>query len=183
VTKEIKARDWQGKIIGCVGLSLLDYRDVAEEDAEGVVFVSLGARGWAMDRQAEPCIFAPQQHVDLAPQAWIEWQERYWALFGQEYFYGEADSSLTGANPALVSNMPEFFSYSVLYILKDALERTDDIHNGDQLRKAMESVNLSGIWHHDFRFTPDSHDALTAQDLVLFEYRDGFMEPVPLSDY
>lgn len=187
VTKELRAGNWNGKIIGCVGLSLLGYRETAEEDAEEVVFVSLGARGWAMDRRAKPYIFDQRHHVAFDPQRWMEWQERYWTIFGEEYFWWGDDPRSKGhivsADDALISNMPEFFSYSVLYILREALEKAGDVTDGEKVRKALERITVQGLWHHDFRFTPDCHDALNAEDLVLLEYRGDFVEPVPLSEY
>ncbi len=186
VTRELRAREWDGKIIGSAGLSLLSYRETAKEDAEGVTFVSLGARGWAMDRRAKPYTFDRQDHVAFDAQAWMEWQERYWALFGEEYFWWGNDPESKGhtvsMDDALISSTNEFFSYSALFVLKDALEKAKDPTDGQKARKALETITVQGLWHHDFRFTADCHDALNAQDLVLLEYRGDFVEPVSLSE-
>ena len=187
VTKELRMRNWNGKIVGCAGLGLLDYREVAKGYTEGVVFLALGARGWAMDRRAQPYIFDQQHHVAFDSQKWMGWQERYWAILGEEYFWWGGDPSSKGhivsADDALISNLNQFFSYSALYILREALEKAGDVTDGEKVRKALERTVVQGLWHHDFRFTPDCHDALNAEDLVLLEYRGNFVEPVPLSEY
>ncbi len=188
VTKALRAKGWQGKIIGGTGLSLLSYREIAGQEAiQGVVFVSLGARGWAMDRRARPYVFDQQRHVSFDSEKWTEWQDRYWSLFGEEYFWWGADPQAKGhsvtLDDALVSPTIEFFSYSALYVLKEAMEKASGATSGEEIQSALESISVSGIWHHDFQFSPDCHEGLTAKDLVLLEYKDDFVEPVPLSEY
>jgi ABC-type branched-subunit amino acid transport system substrate-binding protein len=186
-TQLIRSQAWEGAILGSQGLGVLDYRTAAQSDVEGVIFAYPWPRGWAFDPQGQPYPADQKHPTSFDAQAWIAWQERYWEMFGQEYFWWGSNPRAKGhvptADDAVVSNIPQFFSYTALFLLKAAMERAGTATDGERIRQALEQVSVSLAWSHPFRFSPENHHAMNAHDQSLLIYQDDFVTVVPLSDY